>query len=774
MLGAHPIEVALGSTYDRTQLKTILAAMANANLAVFFLQHLEKEPAPEQVIAPAALKKLRADGANLGHGLATTNKAKLTSWLKRWRDNHPDDVHPNIALNPGLSRLIVVDVDTAVEKRAFLDYWAEAEGWAADPNSQWPEADITPTVLTPGDHDAAGNLIHSDGGHYYFTLPDGWEVPQTGPGIIKMPGKWAIYMRDCYVLVPPSVRAEGAYLLAGDVHEAPSWLLEAAGSKQRPVADPAPDVPTPGPDTSGDRSSVGPVVPSMQGIADGIRSVEAAEYAEEVLSRAPQSIDDWSAEQSWDELLTTHDFVPFKPDKCGDDCMIYTDVSQPHSSRKSATAHGPVCTQYDPAMGHGPLHFWTDNAPDGFDGKGTYTMLQFVAIKDHGGDTQAALDALGLSYTAADLKRLSDVRERLSLVPERPEDEDDDGQVIRPFGYYWDEPPPAPLIDSFLFRQSHTMLVGAPSAGKSFVALDMAAAIATGRPYQGLYQVQQGKVIYLVGEGFKGFVQRGRAWAFAYDQVDAIQRDIHIVRDPYSLPGGDRQETDKAVMWWARFVEQAAKLNPELIIIDTLARVTVGLKENDASDMGQVNQDMADMIDHLDTTIMLVHHTSRSTNHARGSTALLGSVDSEFLVYPDPDLPKGIRLKTTKQKDAEQHDELSLVITPHGASAYVAPLTLRNVAAASAGAAIEAAVVDHLSKSDRVKVRLTDITLALSTTYSRPAVQSAIDALLSEGTLEHPDGARGRPLTTSVQLSDKHKTAHPQEEDTNEDTGSTD
>lgn len=750
MLGIHPIEAALGATYDRRHLKTILGAMADAGLAVFFLQHLEKDPAPEQVIAPATLKKMKAAGENLGHGLATSDKPLLQRWLKRWQDTHDEDTHPNVGLSPSRSRLLIVDVDTAEEKRAFLDYWAEAEGWATDPNSNWPEADITPTVLTPGDHDAEGNLIHSDGGHYYFTLPEGWEVPQSGPGVLKMPGGWAIYMRGCYVLAPPSVRAEGQYKLAGIVHAAPPWLLELAGSKQR--LDPVSEAPTPGPDTSGDDSSS--VTPAA---------------ADTPVRPTGQTIDDWASNQSWDDLLTSREFLAFKPDTCGDDCTIYTDVSQPHASRKSATAHGAFCSQYDKTMGHGPLHFWTDNAPDGFVGKGTYSMLQFVAIKDYDGDIGKALDALGIDYGSAELKALEKRPTERTMV-DLVDKEDIPDRIIWPASHYKDTPPPQPLIDGYLFKHSHAMLIGAPGAGKSLVGLDWAACISTGRDWYG-HDVTQGPVVYVAGEAFPGFVRRIHAWADGND-VPEVWDKLHLVRDPYSIPADERQVD--AVEWWRRFVDQAAELKPSMIVLDTLARVTVGLKENDASDMGMVIEQFDQIIDHVSTSVLLVHHTARGSGHARGSTALLGSVDSEFLVKPDADMPKTvITLETTKQKDAERLPTMSLAIVKKSGSVYVSELNLKAIASGDTGAAIRSAIVAHLTKSDRTKVRITDLGLALGETYSKAAITAVLQQLLEDGTVVHPEGARGNKLTTSVQLQDTGNTTPSQEADTNDDNGNT-
>lgn len=755
MLGAHPIEVALGSTYDRKHYKTILAAMANAGLAVFPLAHNEKEPVPDQFIAPATLKKMRAADENTGAGLATNNRAMLHRWLKRWQDTHDEDTHFNLGLNPGPSRLLIVDVDTAAEKWAFLDYWSKAEGWADDPNVLWE--DVAPTVMTPGDHDAAGNMIHSDGGHYYFTLPEGWNVPSTGPGVFKMPGGWAIYMRDCYVLCPPSARAEGPYLMAGRVREAPDWLLEAAGSKQR--VDPATEAPTPGPDTDGDDT------PSVADDTD--------DTPERPAVNDTVTIDDWAANQTWDDLLTNRDFVAYKPDKCGDQCTIYTDVSQPHASKKSATAHGPVCSQYDPTMGHGPLHFWTDNAPDGFEGKGTYTMLQFVAIKDYEGSMTRTLEALGLAYNVLDLKT---IQKSPALAPARElaeDDDDDDARIIFPARHFIDTPAPVPLIDGYLFKRSHAMLIGESGAGKSLVALDWSASISQGRPWAGR-DVQQGPVIYVAGEGFPGFVQRMHAWADGHD-MPSMWDNLQVVRDPYTIPASER-EVD-ATKWWRRFIAQAADLGPPMMVLDTFARVTVGMNENDSAEMGRVIDQFGQIIEHVDTTVLVVHHTAKSTGMARGSSALRAAVDSEFKVIPDKDMPKSvIVLSTTKQKDAEKADDMALAIikqkTRQGSSVYVDELNLKTVGGNNIQSTIQDAVVAHLKGSDRIKVRITDVQLALGETYSKTAITTALTNLLADGTVMHPDGGRGKPLTTSVQLSDTSKTTIPQEEDNDHDSGS--
>ena len=56
-----------------------------------------------------------------------------------------------------------------------------------------------------------------------------------------------------------------------------------------------------------------------------------------------------------------------------------------------------------------------------------------------------------------------------------------------------------------------SVMYGAPGAGKSFVALDMALSISTGTPWQGI-PTRQGKVLYIAGEGVGGLGKRLKAW----------------------------------------------------------------------------------------------------------------------------------------------------------------------------------------------------------------------------------------------------------------------
>jgi len=72
-------------------------------------------------------------------------------------------------------------------------------------------------------------------------------------------------------------------------------------------------------------------------------------------------------------------------------------------------------------------------------------------------------------------------------------------------------PPPEWLIDGHLVQNSIAVLYGPSGGGKSFLALDGALSVATGRDWLGR-PVQQGVVIYVLAEGASGFGARITAW----------------------------------------------------------------------------------------------------------------------------------------------------------------------------------------------------------------------------------------------------------------------
>jgi RecA-family ATPase len=72
-------------------------------------------------------------------------------------------------------------------------------------------------------------------------------------------------------------------------------------------------------------------------------------------------------------------------------------------------------------------------------------------------------------------------------------------------------PKPEPLIGNVLDQGTTALLYGTWGTAKTFIALDWAASVATGRDWQARESAQR-RVLYVLGEGAFGFTVRVDAW----------------------------------------------------------------------------------------------------------------------------------------------------------------------------------------------------------------------------------------------------------------------
>lgn len=204
------------------------------------------------------------------------------------------------------------------------------------------------------------------------------------------------------------------------------------------------------------------------------------------------------------------------------------------------------------------------------------------------------------------------------------------------------------VVDGYLEADALSLIFGEPGKGKSFVAIDMALCVATGKDWHG-QQVKQGAVIYIAGEGHSGFARRARAWSIA-NEVDLKGVPFFKSRRSCQLfDVASAHEVADAV----RDICTEQGVHPTLIVVDTVAR-NMGGDENSTPDMAR-------FVEHIDallripykSNVLLVHHSGKaSPGQARGSTVLRGALDQEYMVDMD-DSTKMITLANKKMKDGE-------------------------------------------------------------------------------------------------------------------------
>ena len=220
-----------------------------------------------------------------------------------------------------------------------------------------------------------------------------------------------------------------------------------------------------------------------------------------------------------------------------------------------------------------------------------------------------------------------------------------------------DIPDPQPLIgEDIIFRDSLVWLVGKPGCMKSFTALDMAGCVGTGEQWQG-WPVTQGPVLILVAEGVRGTKKRVRAWEKAMGRT---MDNVHFL--PLAVQSRNAGH-------WAAFVDLAAELGPVLVVIDTQARVTVGVEENSNTEMGEFVERVERLRAATGACVMIVHHIGRHGDTGRGATTVDGAVSTIIKVTKDEGR---ITLECTKNKDGNEWEDIRLRAVPLGDSVVLA------------------------------------------------------------------------------------------------------
>lgn len=210
--------------------------------------------------------------------------------------------------------------------------------------------------------------------------------------------------------------------------------------------------------------------------------------------------------------------------------------------------------------------------------------------------------------------------------------------------------PLEPLINGWIFKGTLSQIFGPSGHYKSFIAADMARAVCTGEQWFG-HKTHQGPVVYICAEGVQGFRSRIRAIE-SYKNLGRLE-GLTVVRRAVQIGGPE----------WAEFIEVIKDMGTAMVIVDTQARTTVGRKENDNSDMGQVIASLDELIDATGVGVVMIHHSGRGEAlDGRGASAVKGALQSQIRVVKRKGLT--VEVTATKQKDHEELGPYFLQLEP--------------------------------------------------------------------------------------------------------------
>lgn len=279
---------------------------------------------------------------------------------------------------------------------------------------------------------------------------------------------------------------------------------------------------------------------------------------------------------------------------------------------------------------------------------GGYEQGHFKCLHaSHAGRTRGDfLEALGyrdreIHDAFANLETLQEVQDFTAI--EEPQAPAAPAHKLK-FRPYWpDELRHIPMQDyhikGVIPKAAAVVIYGPSGSGKSFAALDMAAAIALGQPWNG-HRVKQTPVLYVAAEDSYGVVHR----VHAYEDHFKVSLKIAVV-------GAGPQLMEKEDV--NALIETAASIKAGVIIIDTLARTTAGGNENSSEDMGTFLKNIDELHKQTGATIVIIHHSGKDiAKGARGWSGIRAAIDAELEITRDGE-SQYRELRVTKQKNAE-------------------------------------------------------------------------------------------------------------------------
>lgn len=198
-------------------------------------------------------------------------------------------------------------------------------------------------------------------------------------------------------------------------------------------------------------------------------------------------------------------------------------------------------------------------------------------------------------------------------------------------------PPLAWRVRGVLPAVGLAALYGPSASGKSFLAFDMAAAIAEGQRWFDC-RVEAAPVVYAALEGEAGFKLRAQAWEASRGR--ALPDGLRMMLQPFKLT------EPQDVIDLAAVVPAGA-----VLVIDTLNRAAPTADENSSRDMGEILEAAKTLQAACNGLVVLVHHTGKdSARGLRGHSSLFAAMDAAIEVSREGERREW---KVAKSKDGQ-------------------------------------------------------------------------------------------------------------------------
>ena len=196
---------------------------------------------------------------------------------------------------------------------------------------------------------------------------------------------------------------------------------------------------------------------------------------------------------------------------------------------------------------------------------------------------------------------------------------------------------PEYLIDKTITRNSQTLFYAKPKTGKSLVTLNMCVCLATGMPFLNCETHLERNIAYLnldmdrqsflarikpVIKGMHPKASENELASFIEQVNDRVKiiDNLSLRNSGAKRPNFFKYENLKDLEFFL------IHHNCELLIIDTMAKVRAGSKENDNDDMGVTLDNIRQFTENINCGTIAIHHAGKDGGF-RGASAISQEVD---------------------------------------------------------------------------------------------------------------------------------------------------
>jgi RecA-family ATPase len=203
---------------------------------------------------------------------------------------------------------------------------------------------------------------------------------------------------------------------------------------------------------------------------------------------------------------------------------------------------------------------------------------------------------------------------------------------------------------------------GEPKCCKSFLALDLAVAVASGRLALRRFAVPHpGRVLLYAAEDAQHIVRARLEGICAAVGCDLASLDVQVITAPTLRLDLERDRT--------LLERTVAAFKPRLLILDPFVRLH-RIDENSSGEVAPILAYLRELQRRHELAVLVVHHAKKSSAHVRAGQALRGS--SEFHAWGDSNLylrrtPTGGLTLTVEHRAAASLPSLALELRARGA-----------------------------------------------------------------------------------------------------------